>query len=101
MSVSWVKVGIGLMILQQFSGINAIMLYANKIFSTAGKLLNLESEMFENLMMGASFVTLYEVLQLKNLTTASLRHGIGVSNPDVASVTLGTIQPILLHTENK
>jgi hypothetical protein len=45
-----VKVGIGLMILQQFSGINAIMLYANKIFSTAGKLLNLESEMFENLM---------------------------------------------------
>lgn len=47
-------VGIGLMILQQFSGINAIMLYANKIFSTAG-----------------------------------------VSNPDIASIALGTIQVIM------
>jgi SP family facilitated glucose transporter-like MFS transporter 8 len=43
--------GIGLMVLQQFSGINAVMLYANSIFSTAG-----------------------------------------VSNPDVASVALGTLQ---------
>lgn len=28
--------GIGLMVLQQFSGINAVMLYSNSIFSTAG-----------------------------------------------------------------
>jgi len=36
--VSCGKAGIGLMILQQFSGINAVMLYSSSIFSTAGKL---------------------------------------------------------------
>lgn len=40
---NYVQVGVGLMVLQQFGGVNAIAYYASGIFSSAGKLVSLPS----------------------------------------------------------
>lgn len=37
------QIGIGLLVLQQLSGINGILFYANNIFKAAGKCSNVQS----------------------------------------------------------